>query len=98
MSILKERLFDDTVFGKAALKSFGEVPENFYLYEAGWEELQHAGYGQPVFFASPDDKMHVKGACFRFNKDGKSTMIKGTEKHFVITRLELCQIEGDTNE
>lgn len=52
-------IFKDTWYGKKALERFGEVPENFMLYEAGW--MEH----KPPFVT-----MQVKGGVFREAKRG----------------------------
>lgn len=75
---------NDTSYGKAALKKMGEVPENFFIYQAGWLE------DNPKDF----DTMEVKGAVFRAALRGKNkgkicVMVKGTEKTVFIQSKDM---------
>lgn len=77
-------IFAQQPFGKAALKTLGNIPENFRLYEAGW-----------VGNAPNDFRiMEVKGAEFRFalrgkNKGKLTVMVPGTIKTTYVTKEEI---------
>lgn len=73
-----------TSYGKAALEKIGEVPENFFIYSAGWLE------NNPKDF----DTMEVTGAVFREAKSGKNKgkvciLVKGTEKTVFIQAKDM---------
>lgn len=77
-------IFAALPFGKAALKQFGAVPENFRLFQAGW------------LGSRPEDfrVMEVKGAEFRRaqagpNKGKLSIMVPGTVRTTHVTREEI---------
>lgn len=75
---MAEFWFDDTGFGKAALKKMGKVPENFHLYSS---ERVSGG-------------MRVVGAEFRKAKTGKNKgelciKIKGTDRDMFVSPGEI---------
>ena len=66
------------------MKNFGDVPENFFIYEAGWLGKR------------PEDfrVMEVKGAEFRAAKSGPRkgelvVMIQGTRRVTHVTRKDM---------
>lgn len=72
--------FAEHPFGKIALKRFGDVPENFRLYEAGWLGKYPNFHG-----------MEVKGAEFeRLKREpSRGKKIKGTERTVYISKKDL---------
>lgn len=86
---------NNTAFGQAFLKKVAEnlgiIPENFFVYEAGWIEA-----GPPELW----NTMRVKGCQFRAAKSGpnKGEMcipVKGTEYMLCVTKEEMRQAEID---
>ena len=75
---MSEFWFDDTRYGKAALKKMGEVPENFHLY---FTERLAGG-------------IYVIGAVFRKAKSGKNKgqlciMVDGTKREMFVSNSEI---------
>lgn len=86
---------NNTAFGQAFLKKVavqeGELPENFFVYEAGWIEA-----GPSEFW----NTMKVKGCQFRAAKTGPNKgefciPVKGTEYMLCVTKEEMRQAEID---
>lgn len=73
-------LFEQSPFGKAALKKLGQVPENFRLYCAGWVGKFPNAHG-----------MQVTGAEFermkRKTTHGKK--IPGTDRSVYVSKQEI---------
>jgi hypothetical protein len=86
---------NDTVFGRVFLKKVaaheGKLPENFFVYEAGWIEA-----GPPELW----NTMRVTGSQFRAAKTGPNKgeiciPVKGTEYVMCVTKEEMRQEEID---
>jgi len=81
---MKDRIFEKTPYGKAALDKLAPIPDNFFLYEAGWLG------NNPAEFSI----MKVKGAIFREAKSGKnkgslSIIVKGSIRTAYVTLQEM---------
>lgn len=86
---------NNTAFGQAFLKKVaeyeGKLPENFFVYEAGWIEA-----GPPELW----NTMQVKGCQFREAKIGPNKgeiciPVRGTEYMLCVTKEEVRQAEID---
>lgn len=84
MGDMTDYTFEQYPHGKAALKKFGNVPENFRIYSAGW------------LGNNPRDwtVMEVCGAEFRAAKTGKnkgklSVMMVETKRKVYVTADEI---------
>lgn len=84
---MREKVFEHTSYGKAALYKLGEVPENFRIYACGW-----LGNGQQF------EVMQVLGAEFREAKSGKNKgkmciMVEGTQRETWVTKAEMSNYD-----
>lgn len=71
---------------RAAMKKFGDVPEDFRLCGFEWIDLQHVrGWA----LAMPFDECVVKGARFERDLLGSCVKIEGTDRSCTLTRYEI---------
>lgn len=80
---MDDRIMDETAYGRAALKKFGPVPENFRIYSAGWLGKFPDCHG-----------MEVDGAEFERAKAGRykgklHIMIEGTKRSAYVSKAEI---------
>lgn len=84
---MREALFEQYSYGKVALQKMGTLPENFYLFSAGW-----------LGDYKTTDTMEIKGAEFREALRGKNKgklcmIVKGTERTAYVTTAEVKAFE-----
>lgn len=86
---------NNTAFGRAFLKKVaahhGSIPENFFVYEAGWIET-----GPPELW----NTMQVKGCQFRAAKTGPNKgelciPVLETKYMLCVTKEEMRQAESE---
>lgn len=80
-----ENIFDDTAYGKAALKKLEPIADGFMLFKCGW-------LGKKI---EEMTVMPAKGAVFREAKSGKNKgkrciIVKGTERTAFVTQEEIA--------
>jgi len=90
---MAEGIFEGTAIGKAALQKYGQVPENFRIFEAGW-----LGERPEEFTV-----MEVKGALFREAKSGPNKgkltiMLPRTTRRVYVTKDELKKFDDPEDE
>lgn len=85
---MDERIFEDSPFGRAALKKLGPVPDSFRLYSAGWVGDFPNAHG-----------MQVTGAEFermkRKTTHGKK--VRDTDRSVYVSKAEIqaeCESDG----
>lgn len=81
---MDQKIYENFVFGKLAMKMLGPVPENFRLFEAGMHPQP------PEEWAS----MKVTGAEFKAAKSGPNKgklveIIAGTERTVYVPRADI---------
>lgn len=81
--------FRDTAIGRAAMKKFGDVPENFKIYEAGWIEHQDIDNKGLMFVRAAEFRKALKGP----NKGEFCIIVPGTKKLTHITSDEIKAME-----
>ena len=80
---MQKKIVERYPFGKAALNKLGEVPDNFRLYRAGWDDNR--------------DFMTVYGAEFKADAQGfLSKKVEGTEKKVVVSVEEINEFSEET--
>lgn len=85
---MEDKTFEAMPYGKAALKKWGEVPENFRIFRA-----ERMGY------TPAEDIMKLEGAEFRAAKSGPNKgklciMVEGTQRTAYVTREEINACAG----
>lgn len=89
MSDMREGIFGEYPFGKAALRKMGDTPANFLLFFAGW-----------MGDLKTTDTMKVTGAVFREAKKGKDKgklciKVPGTERTVYVTKAEMAEFSEE---
>lgn len=82
-----ERIMDNTSYGRAALKAFGDVPQGFYIFRAGWVGVYPNYHGMEVTGA--EFREAIKGP-----RKGKLCIkIPGTERTTYVSRAAMKENE-----